>query len=413
MSIIIILVAARLLGEIFQRMGQPSLVGELSAGLIIGPSVLGLVHPSSDLHVLSNLAVFFLMFLAGLQMDPREIRRSGGSAMVISIIAFFLPLLSGTFASLLFGLTMIQSIFMGLLLSITAVPVSAIVLMQFGILNSRLGSTVITAAVVNDIMSLIVLSIILQIAAGNGMIQINVGDIFFSGINIALFLGGIFLVDILLRKIGAGVFRKVEPYIKRLQTKEASFGVLLITVIAISLIAQNIGLHFIIGTFFSGLVIYKGRIGPQNFNKVYGTISAITFGFFAPIFFALIGVEFNIQSLVNAIPLFTALLAIAIVTKIVAGYIGAKIVGFSREVSLAIGFLMNGRGMVELVIASIGFAAGVIDMTLFSIAVAIGLITSILAPIMSRPMVSSAKEKGSDAVLINDSSGRDWQAEMA
>ncbi|MDQ3718160.1 MAG: cation:proton antiporter [Thermoproteota archaeon] len=413
MSIIIILVAARLLGEIFQRIGQPSLVGELSAGLIIGPSVLGLVHPSSDLHVLSNLAVFFLMFLAGLQMDPREIRRAGGSAMVISIIAFFLPLLSGTCASLLFGLTMIQSIFMGLLLSITAVPVSAIVLMQFGILNSRLGSTVITAAVVNDIMSLIVLSIILQIAAGNGMIQINVGDIFFSGINIALFLGGIFLVDMLLRKIGAGVFRKVEPYIKRLQTKEASFGVLLITVIAISLIAQNIGLHFIIGTFFSGLVIYKGRIGPQNFNKVYGTISAITFGFFAPIFFALIGIEFNIQSLVNAIPLFTALLAIAIVTKIVAGYIGAKIVGFSREVSLAIGFLMNGRGMVELVIASIGFAAGVIDMTLFSIAVAIGLITSILAPIMSRPMVSSAKEKGSDAVLINDSSGRDWQAEMA
>ncbi len=412
-SIIIILVAARLLGEIFQRIGQPSLVGELSAGLIIGPSVLGLVHPSSDLHVLSNLAVFFLMFLAGLQMDPREIRRAGGSAMVISIIAFFLPLLSGTCASLLFGLTMIQSIFMGLLLSITAVPVSAIVLMQFGILNSRLGSTVITAAVVNDIMSLIVLSIILQIAAGNGMIQINVGDIFFSGINIALFLGGIFLVDMLLRKIGAGVFRKVEPYIKRLQTKEASFGVLLITVIAISLIAQNIGLHFIIGTFFSGLVIYKGRIGPQNFNKVYGTISAITFGFFAPIFFALIGIEFNIQSLVNAIPLFTALLAIAIVTKIVAGYIGAKIVGFSREVSLAIGFLMNGRGMVELVIASIGFAAGVIDMTLFSIAVAIGLITSILAPIMSRPMVSSAKEKGSDAVLINDSSGRDWQAEMA
>jgi Kef-type K+ transport system membrane component KefB len=333
---------------------------------------------------------------------------------VISIVAFFIPLLSGTGTSLLFGLTTVQSLFMGLLLSITAVPVSAIVLMQFGILNSRLGSTVITAAVVNDIMSLIVLSIILQVvAAGNGMIQINVGDIFFSGINIALFLGGIFLVDMLLRKIGAGVRRKVEPYIKRLQTKEASFGVLLITVIAISLIAQDIGLHFIIGTFFSGLVIYKGRIGPQNFNKVYGTISAITFGFFAPIFFALIGIEFNIQSLFNAIPLFTALLAIAIVTKIVAGYIGAKIVGFSREVSLAIGFLMNGRGMVELVIASIGFAAGVIDMTLFSIAVAIGLITSILAPILSRPMVSSAKGKGSDAVLINDSSARDWQGEMA
>jgi Kef-type K+ transport system membrane component KefB len=412
-SIIVILVSARILGEIFQRIGQPPLVGELLAGLVIGPSILGLVGPSADLHVISNLAVFFLMFLAGLEMDPREIRRAGGSAIVISIIAFFIPLLAGTGTSLLFGLTTVQSLFMGLLLSITAVPVSAIVLMQFGILNSRLGNTVITAAVVNDIMSLIMLSIILQIAADGGTAQLNVGDVMVSGINMAVFLGGIFLLDIILRKIAGGLRRKVEPFFKKLQTKEAAFGVLLITAIAISLIAQDIGLHFVIGTFFSGLVIYRGRIGRENFNKVYRTISAITFGFFAPIFFALIGIEFNVQSLVSAIPLFLALLGVAIVTKVAAGYIGAKIVGFSREVSLAIGFLMNGRGMVELVIASIGFGLGIIDMTLFSIAVAIGLVTTVLAPLTSRPMVSSAKSKGSDAVLIKDPSGKDWQSEMA
>lgn len=411
-SIIIILVAARVLGEVFQRVGQPPLVGELLAGLIIGPSILGLVLPSTDLHVLSNLAVFFLMFLAGLEMDPREIRRAGGSAIVISVIAFLVPLLAGTGTSLLFGLTTVQSLFMGLLLSITAVPVSAIVLMQFGILNSKLGNTVITAAVVNDIMSLIMLSIILQLAADDGAGQLNLGDIVVSGINIAVFLGGIFLLDIMLRKIAGGLRRKVEPIFRKLQTKEAAFGVLLITAIAISLIAQDIGLHFIIGTFFSGLVIYKGRIGRENFNKVYGTISAITFGFFAPIFFALMGIEFNIQSLIGAVPLFLALLAVAIVTKVAAGYVGAKIVGFSREVSLAIGFLMNGRGMVELVIASIGFGLGIIDVTLFSIAVAIGLVTTILAPLTSRPMVSTAKLKGSDAVLIKDPSGKEWQSEM-
>ncbi|HEX2614207.1 MAG TPA: cation:proton antiporter, partial [Nitrososphaera sp.] len=146
----------------------------------------------------------------------------------------------------------------------------------------------------------------------------------------------------------------------------------------------------------------KEMIGRQNFNRVYGIISAITFGFFAPIFFALIGIEFNVQSLVSAIPLFLALLGVAIAAKIVAGYAGAKIVGFNSEISLAIGFLMNGRGMVELVIASIGFAAGVIDLTLFSIAVAIGLVTSIIAPITSRPLVSSAKSKGSEAVAVSE-----------
>jgi Kef-type K+ transport system membrane component KefB len=412
-SIVIILVVARILGEVFQRIGQPPLVGELLAGLIIGPSLLGLVLPNPDLQVLSNLAVFFLMFLAGLQMDAREIRRAGKSAIVISLIAFFIPLLSGMYTSLLFGLTTVQSLFMGLLLSITAVPVSAMVLMQFGILNSRLGSTVITAAVVNDIMSLIVLSIILQVAEDGPGGQINFGDLVASGINMAAFLGGIFLFDILFRKTAGRLQRKVEPFFKKLQTKEAAFGVLLITTIGISLIAQDIGLHFIIGTFFSGLIVYKGMIGRQNFNKVYGTISAITFGFFAPIFFTLIGIEFNVQSLLNAIPLFLSLLGVAIVTKVVAGYVGAKIVGFSRELSLAIGFLMNGRGMVELVIAAIGFAAGVIDMTLFSIAVAIGLITSILAPITSRPLVSTAKSKGSDAVMVKEPSGNEWRSEIA
>jgi Kef-type K+ transport system membrane component KefB len=406
-SIVIILVAARVLGELFQRFRQPPLVGEILAGVIIGPSVLALVAPSADLRVLSDLAVFFLMFLAGLEMDPRDIRKAGRSAIVISLIAFFAPLLAGTYVSLLFGLATMQALFMGLLLSITAVPVSAMVLMQFGILNSKLGNTVITAAVINDIMSLIFLSIILQISAEGSSGKLNFGELAMSGVKIAAFLGGIFLFDILFRKTADWLPRRVEPIFKKLQTKEAAFGILLITTITISLIAQEIGLHFVIGTFFSGLVVYKEMIGRQNFSRVYGIISAITFGFFAPIFFSLIGIEFNIQSLVNAIPLFIALLAVAIATKIAAGYAGAKLVGFTKDTSLAIGFLMNGRGMVELVIATIGFAAGILDLTLFSIAVAIGFVTSLLAPITSRPFVSSAKSKGSDAVAVVEESRND------
>jgi Kef-type K+ transport system membrane component KefB len=277
--------------------------------------------------------------------------------------------------------------------------------MQFGILNSKLGNTVITAAVINDILSLVVLSIILQLSAEGGGQEIDLANLGYSGVKIAAFLGGIFLFDILFRKSADWLPHRIEPFFKKLQTKEASFGILLITTIAISLIAQDIGLHFIIGTFFSGLVVYKEMIGRQNFNRVYGIISAITFGFFAPIFFALIGIELNVQALFSTIPLLGALLGVAIVTKVAAGYVGAKIVGFTHETSLAIGFLMNGRGMVELVIASIGFAAGVIDLTLFSIAVAIGLATSIIAPITSRPFVSSAKLKGSKEVTVSEQQG--------
>jgi Na+:H+ antiporter len=393
-NVVIILVAARLLGEVFQRFNLPSLVGELLAGIIIGPSVLSLVKPNESLTVLSDLGVFFLMFLAGLEMDPREIRKAGIRAGILSCIAFSLPFISGFAASQLAGLNMIESLFMGLLLSITAVPVTAIVLMEFGIIKTKLGSTIITAAVINDILSLIILSVILQLSESGGTGTIDINQILDSLIKIATFIGGIFLVDILLRKTSHWLPSRMSPLFARLQTKEAAFGILLISTILLSLTAQElIGLHFIIGTFFSGLIVYKEIIRKQNFERVYGIISAITFGFFAPIFFAIVGINVQIDLIVKVIPLFLLLTAVAILSKVGASYLGSRLARFSKDESVAIAFLMNGRGMVELVIATIGFGLGLIDITLFSIAVLIGFITTIMAPVFSRPYVTKIKSK--------------------
>lgn len=393
-NVVIILVSARLLGEIFHRMKLPSLVGELLAGIIIGPSILSLVLPNEDLTVLSNLSVFFLMFLTGLEMDPREIRSAGLRSCLLSIIAFSVPMVSGFFACQILGLPTIQSLFMGLLLSITAVPVSAVVLMEFGMLKTKLGTTVITAAVVNDILSLIVLSIIFQLndPVAGGIINLN--KIFDSIINISAFIGGIFLVDIIFRKSSNWLPVRVAPFFQKLQTKEAAFGILLISTIIISLIAQSvIGLHFIIGTFFAGLIVYKEIIRKQNYERVYGVISAVTFGFFAPLFFANMGISINIGVISQSIPLFAALIVVAVLSKVIAGYTGARILRFSKYESLTIAHLMNGRGMVELVIASIGFGSGLIDLNLFSIAVLIGFITTIMAPLFSRNYVLKIKSE--------------------
>ena len=393
-NVVIILVAARLLGEVFQRFNLPSLVGELLAGIIIGPSVLSLVRPNESLTVLSDLGVFFLMFLAGLEMDPREIRKAGIRAGILSCVAFSLPFISGFAASQLAGLNMIESLFMGLLLSITAVPVTAIVLMEFGIIKTKLGSTIITAAVINDILSLIILSVILQLSESGGTGTIDINQVLDSLIKIATFIGGIFLVDILLRKTSHWLPSRMSPLFARLQTKEAAFGILLISTILLSLTAQElIGLHFIIGTFFSGLIVYKEIIRKQNFERVYGIISAITFGFFAPIFFAIVGINVQIDLIVKVIPLFLLLTAVAILSKVGASYLGSRLARFSKDESFAIAFLMNGRGMVELVIATIGFGLGLIDITLFSIAVLIGFITTIMAPVFSRPYVTKIKSK--------------------
>ncbi|HEX7274564.1 MAG TPA: cation:proton antiporter [Nitrososphaeraceae archaeon] len=396
-SVVIILVATRLMGEFSQRLRLPPLVGELAAGIIIGPYVLKLITPDQSLNVISDLGVFFLMLLAGLQMDPREIRKAGLRGAILSILAFSLPYLAGFGVSALFGLGIVQSMFVGLLLSITAVPVSTIVLMQFGILETKVGNTVITAAVINDIFSLVILSIVLQLHGANGA-PVNVTETMVNSvIKILLFIGGIFLIDILFRKANVWFQRRGTYFFEKLHTKEAAFGILLISTILVSVIAQVvIGLHFIIGTFFSGLIVYKEIIRRENFERVYGIISAISFGFFAPIFFAVIGININMDSIANNLPFFIVLAVVAVVTKVGGGYIGSRLIKFSKDESLAIAFLMNGRGMVELVIASIGFTSGIIDATIFSITVTIGWATTILAPILSRPYVMKIKSQEKD-----------------
>jgi len=393
-SVVIILVATRLLGEFSQRLRLPPLVGELAAGIIIGPYVLNLVTPNQSLNVISELGVFFLMLLAGLQMDPREIRKAGLRGGILAVIAFSLPYVGGFGVAALFGLGIVQSMFVGLLLSITAVPVSTIVLMQFGILETKLGNTVITAAVINDIFSLVVLSIVLQLHGANGA-EVNIMETTINSvIKILLFIGGIFLVDILFRKANVWLQRRGTYFFDKLHTKEAAFGILLISTILVSVIAQVvIGLHFIIGTFFSGLIVYKEIIRKENFERVYGIISAISFGFFAPIFFAVIGININMDSIVNNLPFFIVLAIVAVITKVGGGYIGSRLTKFSKDECMAIAFLMNGRGMVELVIASIGYSSGIIDSTIFSITVTIGWATTILAPILSRPYVMKIKSQ--------------------
>jgi len=389
MNVVIILATARVLGEVFRKMKQAALVGELLAGMLLGPSLLGILSTDADLMILSNVAVFFVMLFAGLEMDLGEIRKAGKPAIVVSLMAFVIPFMAGSQIASFFGLSNIQSLFMGLLLSITAIPISAIVLAEFGILKSKIGNTVIAAAVINDIFSLVILAILLQLSPNGGQ-ELNFAQIGISVSKIAIFLAEIALLAYIVSKTTHWLPQRMGSFLDKLQTREAVFGILIVLAITVSLIAEITELHFIVGTFFAGLIFSK-LIGKKEADRAYGIVTGITFGFFAPLFFGFIGLEFEAQSMINSIPLFLALLAAAIVAKIGGGYVGAKMVKFSNNESIAIGALMNGRGMIELAIASIGYAAGILDLTLFSIAVAIGFVTTVLAPILARPYVNRIK----------------------
>ena len=394
LTILIMLIAALILGEAFKRIKLPAMVGHLLAGVIIGPSLLNIVHPSESFSIIIDLSIFFMMLLAGLHLRPEEIRRAGKNSILLSILAFIIPFGAGAEIASLFGLPLLTSLFIGLALAITAIPVSAIVLMEFGLLKSRLGTTVITAGIIDDVLSLIVLAIIIQLAA-NGVEGVDYPEIGFSVLKIVAFIGGIFLLDFIIKKT---MHRRPIKFLSQpniLKSKEIGFGMLLISAFAISLIAENVGLHFVIGTFFAGLIIYDQIIGKKNFEKVNRVFTAITFGLFSPIFFAFIGIHFQIQSLFDSLWLFIVLLAAAIGGKVAGGFIGARIAGFSNSESLTIGNLVNSRGMVELVIAAIGLELGIIDITLFTVIVGIGFITTIMAPVLARITISHSSEEKS------------------
>jgi Kef-type K+ transport system membrane component KefB len=384
-AMFLMLLVARIFGELLQRVKQPALVGELLAGVLIGPSILNIVQPTADLTLVANVAIFFIMFLTGLRLHTKDIVEAGQKAMIVSILAFAIPFAAGAYVSSLFGLTMVESLVVGLTLAITAVPVNSIILMEFGMLKTKLGATVITAGVINDILSLVVLGVILQLPAKGAAV-----DYFAVGTSvgqIALFVGGVLVVDRLLRKHPEWLQRQLARFGPRLRTKESSFGLMLTFSLGVSELAQLAGLHFVIGTFFAGLLL-NDVMGDDLLGRDINVLSGITFGFFAPLLFAFIGVEFNAEAIAGVVVLAGALLLVAISGKLVGGYAGARLAGFSRPQSNLIAFLLNSRGFVELVIATIAYQAGLIDVALFSVVVAIGVITTIMSPITARITIS-------------------------
>ena len=382
--IVLSLALAKVLGELFRRMKQPSLVGELLAGVILGPSLFAILEPNDSMTILANVSVFFLIFMAGLELKLSEIRKSSKSALILAIFGFTIPFISGYYVCTLFGFGQIQSLFVGLLLSITAIPVSSMILMEFGILKSRIGTTVITAALINDIMAMIVFSLILIYPTDNQPFDYT--EVGLMGAKIAIFFAVLATVIFVMNKTNL-TSEKIEPLIQKLRTKEAGVGILISLGFLIALFAHYSNLHFIIGAFFAGLIFGSKFWGEKIHIHNSKLISGITFGFFAPIFFVFIGVEFNLNSITNSLPLLLTLLFVAVTSKIVGGFIAARITKFSNHESLAMGCLMNGRGMVEMAIASIGYSMGLIDESLFSIVIAIGFITTIITPVITKPLI--------------------------
>jgi len=386
-AVFLMLAVAWLFGELARRGKQPPLVGQLIAGMLLGTSVLNIIQPTEDLTTITNVSLFFIMFLTGLNLDSSDIMAVGRKAALLSVPAFLIPLILGTAGASTFGLSLRESLAVGLTIAITAVPVNSIILMDLGILKTRLGNTVLTAGVIDDQMSLLLLGVILQLPATGKEFNLDYVSLLLSAGKVLLFVGAVLFVDRLLRRHPDWVRPRLPSLRKRLLARESAFALILIFGLGVSLVAEALGLHFIIGAYFAGILL-KQAIGESWLDRNMNILSGLTFAFFAPLLFAFIGIQLDPYAIAGVSALFLSLLAIGIAGKMAGGYAGARLGGFPASDSRVIGALLNSRGMVELVIATIVYQEGLIDLTLFSVVVGIGIITTMMSAVLARVSLS-------------------------
>lgn len=393
-SLLILIVAARLLGQIFQRYGQPSIVGEMLAGVLLGPSALNLIHANAALASISEFAVFLVVLSAGLEMNFKDVFNALFSrGIVIAILGFVLPFAAGTAVGAAFHLDVMRTVFLGLCVSITALPVTVRILQNFNLLNSEIARYSVATAIFNDVAALLVLGVILNLPEQPSLRAIAV-SVFGTGWKLvalgALILGFNWQLE-QLPKRGIHI-EKVSEKLVEIVGGEALFGILALFVLVFGSISEMLGFHFVIGSFFGALLIDRKFFLASRYHELDLTLRSITEGFLGPVFFAYLGLEFDIDAL-KPLGFVFVVLAVSVVSKVLAGWLGGLLIQMPPTQALGIGIILNGRGVMELVIASIAYERGFINQGLFSTLVLMGVVTTMITPLMFRKWILPKMEE--------------------
>lgn len=397
-NLLILLVAARILGEVLERFRQPAMIGEIIAGIILGPSLFNLIHRTEEIKVISELGIFMLVIIAGLEINIEDILRSfRGRNFIISIMAFFLPIIGGTAVGLFFGMDMMVTVFIGLCVAITALPVSIRMLMDLGKVNSEAGQKIISVAIFDDVLALSMLGVLLNIKDTDRSLAEVAKAGAFSLLRLLVFIALLSSAYLLIRRIlrrGDYLRESLDRLVAVIRGKEPLFALFFAFVLLFSTVTEILGLHFIVGAFFASLLISDSLIGKENLRAIETTTSKMAMGFLAPIFFAGIGLEFDIGSIGN-IGLLVAVIVVSYLTKIAGGYAGGRLAGLGSRLSITVGIGLNARGIMELVIANIAYKNGLISTEVFSILVIMGVLTTLTTPALLKRAFAKLDGRGS------------------
>ncbi len=356
----------KMFGHLAARLGQPSVLGKLLIGIVIGPAVLGWVENSDWVHYFAEIGVILLMFIAGLETDLVQLKRTWKSAFAVAIGGIALPFAGGYAVAEAFGLASGPALFMGVVFSATSVSITVQVLKDLDKLNSREGSTILGAAVVDDVLVVILLAVLMSFFGAGSEISLGwlIGKkaIFF----IVAGLAGWFAVPAFMKALS------------RVRVSEPVVAMALVVCFAFAYFADRMGMAAIIGAFAAGIAISRTSFKPVVEKK----IEPIAYAVFVPVFFVSIGLYVSLDGMGNQLGFIAALTAVAVVTKLLGGAAGAKLTGMNARSSFAVGSGMISRGEVALIIAAAGLQARLLPGEYFTSVVIAIIMTTLVAPPM-------------------------------
>jgi Kef-type K+ transport system membrane component KefB len=387
-SLLLLLVLSRVLGEVAGRFGQPTMLGEIAAGILLGPSCLSYLHFTTEIKAIADIGVLLLVFMAGMEMDIDALWDAiRGRGAWVCAAGFVIPLMGGVLLGYAFHMDLTRMAFLGLCIAITALPVSVRILMDLDKLHTNVGQKIVSAAIANDVVSLLALGIILDLKSSPGSVErllvvvgVSLGKALLLMVVVAIAARLIrrYSPRRLLRSVGP-----VEKLLNRLKGNEGRFAIVLLFVIAFASFSEFMGLDFVVGAFFGSMLLSHELLGETNFQTIRETASSVTMGFLGPIFFAAIGLEFKAQSLTNW-KLVLSVLVVSFAGKILGGYAGGRLAKLNNHESWALGMGLNGRGVMELVIANVALASGFIGTQLFTTLVLMAVATTFATPVLLR-----------------------------
>ncbi len=374
-DLFIVLLAAKLGDELFRRLRQPTLVGEILAGLLVGPAVFGLVEPSEVLEVFAELGVVFLLFWVGLETRLSELREVGPTAISVGVLGVAIPFAGGLALGAALGESTATSLFLAAALVATSVGVTSAVLIDLGVLERRASRTILGAAIVDDILALLLVAVAAGVAAEGG---VDVG-----AIAVTAAIAVAFVVFVALG--GTRLLQARPALLHAPRFSESPLLPAVIICLGLAAFAAQIGLAAIIGAFLAGMVVAETRDQSPIEEEV-----APLYAFFPPFFFAFIGLELSLAALgdLDTLLLLAGVSALAVATKFGGAYIGAMRMG--RRDATFVGVGMVPRGEVGIIVAGIGNATGTIDAELFAVIVAMSVLTTLLVPPILRRLATAS-----------------------